>query len=718
MSLHEKMRKVTVEHTSKYAYVYVRQSSLRGVRENVVGGQRQRDVAKLAIQMGWPKENIRVVDEDQARSGSTTEGRYGYIDMLNDIGDGRVGAVFSLEPARVGRDSADWHILIKLCDHTDTLIIDPHGIYSASDFNDNTMMKVNALLVELELKWITERLQGAKRALAAKGELRCSLPIGYVYDKDKKLVFDPDKEIQRMVRLVFTLFRRLGSASKVARYFNKKGLKFPSHVRSDSGKVQYDWRPLKVERVCSMMRNPIYAGTYVFGRTRVKKKTVRKEGAPPKVVKYQEKVKRSEWPFVFYDAHPAYITFAKFLENEQRLKNNLNVPGGEVTGAPREGAALLQGLALCGKCGRRMNVGYPRAAFPRYSCIGDRVQFAGKACQTLASAWIDRAVEQAFLDTLQPAQLEMSLQALERSEEQAYEIDRQWDSRLRQAKKAVAEAEERLLATDHRNQRAYARVQSNFEQKQVELDLLRRTRDDEAKLTIKSLSAEERGAVLALAKDFPQVWNAETMDMATRKHLLRCLIADVTITRDGLIARVDIRWKTGASTTLTVTLLTNPSSLTLPAHVIELIKKLVPEHTDGQIATALNDAGFVNGWGQPFTGIRVLKIRSKYEIRKYHTGCLPDQRDDGRYSSAAVAEILGVSRGVVGRWCKEGRLDGILDASVKRWWIKTTPEELAEFKKVIRRPASPCGKSYKHADLTLSVSRGREGGANPNGVAL
>jgi DNA invertase Pin-like site-specific DNA recombinase len=344
MSIHDGMRKITAEHTKKLACVYARVSTLRGVKENIVGWERQREEAvKLALELGWPKENIRVFDEDhQPLSGTTTEGRYGYMEMFDDLIAGRVGAVLSLEPSRVGRDSADWHMLIKMCAVTGTLVIDPHGIYDASDPNDNTKMKFDALFVEVELRWIAQRLQGARLALAKKGELRFFLPIGYVYDEDKKVILDPNENVQKMVRLIFTLFRRFGSASKVARYLHEKGLKFPTLVRGGPRKGQYDWIRVGGERVCAMLHNPAYAGTYVFGRSKVKKKAVRREGEAPKVVNYQERLKREDWQVVFHDVHPAYITWDEFLENEKRLNNNRNVRGEGVTGVPRRGPALLQ----------------------------------------------------------------------------------------------------------------------------------------------------------------------------------------------------------------------------------------------------------------------------------------------------------------------------------------------------------------------------------------
>jgi DNA invertase Pin-like site-specific DNA recombinase len=207
MSIQDGTWKITAEHLNKLACVYARVSTMRGVKENLVGWERQREVGiELALELGWSRENIRVFDEDhQPLSGSTTEGRYGYKEMIDDVIDERVGAVLSLEPARVGRDSADWHILIKMCALTSTLVIDPHGIYDPNDPNDNTKMKFDALFVEVELRWISQRLQGARLKLAKKGELRTFPPIGYVYDANKKLILDPNKEVQKMVRLVFTM---------------------------------------------------------------------------------------------------------------------------------------------------------------------------------------------------------------------------------------------------------------------------------------------------------------------------------------------------------------------------------------------------------------------------------------------------------------------------------------------------------------------------------
>ena len=490
-------------------------------------------------------------------------------------------------------------------------------------------------------------------------------------------------------------------------------------VRGGPRKGQYDWIYLGVDRVRTILRNPTYAGTYVFGRSKVKKKAVRKEGEAPTVKKYQENLKRADWMVVIHDAHPAYITWGEFLENEKRTENNRFATRGEATGAAREGSALLQGIAICGKCGRKMTVLYPRAASPLYRCVGERVHYGRDTCQVIAGDWIDIVVERAFLNELKPAQIEMSLQAFERFEEQAREIDRQWELRLRRVEKAVAKAEDRLLATDHKNHRAYTCVQEDYERKHAELDLLNRKREEDANLALRSLSPEERKAIFRLAQDFPRVWNAGTVDMATKKNLIRYLIADVTINREGQTAHVGIRWKTGAHIPIKVALLTKPYGPSLPSGVIAFIKERAPNHTDGEIASALNDAGILNGKGGSYTKKRVKRLRRKYEIMRDPLDGLLEPREDGRLSSAGVTRMLGLSHGMVNKWCKEGRLDGIQDVPGTQWWIKITPEELDEFAKAIRQHPGVQGKRADTVDLTtVYVSHGRKKEGSPKGVVL
>jgi DNA invertase Pin-like site-specific DNA recombinase len=719
MSLQDAAIKIRREHLEKLAYVYVRQSTPGGVKKNIVGGQRQRDMHKVALELGWREENIRVIEKDQARSGSSTEGRVGYVEMLNDIMDGRVGAVFSLESARVGRDTADWHFLIKMCDLSETLVIDPDGAYDARDCNDWSLMSIKAMLSQLELRWITQRLIGAKRELAKKGELRFFLPTGFVYDEDNKIVIDPDPEVQKAVRLFFTLFKQFNSASGVARYFNANGLTFPTIVRGGPRKGEYVWHPLWNARALSILHNPIYAGTYVFGRSKTKKRAVRKNGSPVEV-KYKERLGREEWENVIHDAHPSYITWEEYLRHERQLESNRNLPRAESSGAPRSGAALIQGLALCGKCGRKMYVSYPQSpAIPYYNCVHARLRFGAQTCQTMPGDRVDYVVEEELLAALKPAQLEMSLEALGRVEAQNQENERQWKQRVRRAEEAVAEACDRLLAIDPKNRRAFTRIQELLEERDSELARLKREREDGRNPTLAELSPEEQRSVLALAQDFPRVWRAKTTDNVTRKSLLRCLISDITLTREVRIVRIGIRWATGAQTSLEIELPSRNARHRLPARVLEFIKKLSPDYTNRQIAEVLNSAGILNGRGGTFTKKRVKRIRERYGIKKHPLDCSREQRDDGRYSAAAVARLLAVHQNSVDRWCREERLDGVKDGPGKGWWVKTTPAELVKFEKGVRRWSTARSKKDKVVAPVLLLNSGGDGSAlTLKGVAL
>lgn len=699
MSLEDALRKITPEHTGKIGYIYCRTSTPRGVKVNTVGKQRQSDVDKLALQLGWPKENIRIVDEDHARSGSTTDGRYGYIDMLNDVIEGRVGAVFSLETARVGRDTADWHILIKMCGITETLVIDPDGIYDANDGNDLMIMSVKALMVATELRWITNRLIGAKRVLAKKGELRFFLPVGFVYDENKKVILDTAEGIEEIVRLVFTLFKKLGSAHAVVKYFKENNLKFPTPIRGGPRAGDYEWRPIRHSRVVALLHNPVYAGAYVYGRSKAKQKVVRNDGTAPVVKKYQQKLKREEWEVILYDVHPGYITWAEFLENEQRLKENQNRPREGFRGAVRSGSALLQGMLFCGKCGQSMRATYTNnPGIPFYICNRAQTEFNEKICQSMTGDRIDLAVEQLFLEALQPAHIEMSLVTLEDVEEQRQKNDRQLALLIKKAEDAATEAKERFFAIDPKNKHVFACAEEDLEKKRSEVTRLRREQAEKRSFTLESLTIEERQQVLMLTQDLPQIWRAPTTDMVTRKNLLRCLIKDVTITRDGLVASVGVRWRTGACTVLTVELPGRSSRHRLPARVLEFIKKLAAEkYTNRQIGDALNKAEILNGRGKPFTKKGVKRVREKYGIKKHPLDCSPDQRDDGRYNINAVARMLDVHTNTVERWCREGRMDGVKGGPGKGWWIKTTLEELEEFRSSIRRRSSKAGNKTNAA---------------------
>lgn len=674
--------KVQGVHLDKLACIYVRQSTAGGVRKNVVGGRRQReDVISLALQLGWPEVNIKVIDEDQAITGSSTHGRYGYLDMLNAISKGGVGAVFSLESSRMARDSADWHCLIKLCHLSGTLVIDPDGIYDASDNNDSTLMKIKALMGEMELRLITQRLAGARKDLAKKGLLRFAAPIGFIYAEDRKLILDPNQEVQEAVRLVFSTFDRVRSATGVAKYFWREKLQFPSLIRSGPRRGEYKWGRLKFNRARLILGNPVYAGAYVYGRSLTKRKVVLDKAGIPQFQTYSIKVPLEDWEIVIQGAHAGYISWLRFIENRDRIRNN-GISRGGGNAAARVGGGLLQGLAVCGKCGRRISVRYPhREHRPHYYCIYESQDAAPDRCQTMPSAAIDAAIEKLFLQAVEPAQLKMSFNAFERVEEQLQQQNQLWAVRLKQAKNVVAQIKQRLLAVDFTNKYAFACVQEELKNKEEDLADLKR---QQANPGIQNLTADERQSIERLIQNLPLIWGAVTTDMVARKNLLRCLIQDVTMRREGHTVNVSARWKTLASTQLSVELRKRGDNVKIPSNIVEFISKLAPDHTNAHIAGQLNKSGILLE-GNLFTGERVGRVRRIYHLATYHRGAYPDQRRDGRYKLSAVMKILEVSKSAVRNWCKNGQLDAVREIGSTLWWIKLEPEQAAQFKQTIRR---------------------------------
>lgn len=680
--------KVQKEHVDKLACIYVRQSTAGGVKKNIVGGRRQRDdVIKLALQLGWREANIKVIDEDQATTGSSTHGRYGYLDMLNAISKGCVGAVFSLESSRMARDSADWHCLIKLCHLTGTLVIDPDGVYDASDNNDSTLMKLKALMSEMELRLITQRLEGARRDLAKKGLLRFWAPIGYVYGEGGKLILDPKQDVQEAVRLLFSTFDRVRSCCGVANYFWRQQLKFPSIIRSGPKLGEYQWGRLKQARAQFILHNPAYSGTYVYGRAVTKRKAVLDNAGIPQFQKYSVNLPREKWDIVIQDAHAAYISWSRFIENQDLIRNNGRTSTFSGTGAARAGGALLQGLAICGKCGRRIKVKYPhRGPYPHYQCSYESESASSDLCQYVPGAAIDAAIERLFLQAVEPAQLRMSFKAFEQVEEQARQQDQLWNIHLKRAKALVDQAKERLLNVDFSNKYAFACVQEDLRKKEEEVSDLKRQHINPKASLLQNPTPNERRSIERLIRNLPLIWGAPTTDMVAKKNLLRCLIQDVTIRRDGHTVHIAARWKTLASTQLKIELRRRGcgGGRKLAANIVEFITDLAQDHTNTEIAEKLNVSGMLGG-ADFFTRARVGCVRRRYDLARYHFGSYPDQRKDGRYQVSAVAKILELNMGTVHRWVQIGKLDAVRDAESKIWWIKLSPEHVANFKQTIRR---------------------------------
>jgi DNA invertase Pin-like site-specific DNA recombinase len=681
--------KIRPDHLDRPAFVYVRQSTLFQVRENTASTARQYDLVQRAQDLGWSRTSVTLIDQDQGRSGSSAVDRDGFQFLIAQVGLGQAGAVLSLEASRLARSCSDWYRLLEICALTDTLVIDEDGVYDPSQYADRLLLGILGTMSEAELHWLRNRLLGGKLARAEQGELRMRPPVGLVFDAARRLVLDPDEEVQQAVRLLLALFEQTGSALAVVKHFGAHHLLFPDRLWGKTRDGELLWKPLRHGRVLDVLHNPRYAGAYVYGRTQTRVRALPHEA--PRVKGRTRRVAVADWPIVRQDAHPGYLTWEQFLRNQQRLDDNCTTRGNDRRGAVREGYALLQGLVLCGQCGRRMSVRYTRqGTTPSYECNQAHKQQGGRTCQFVRGDGVDAAVARLFLEALQPAQLEVSLATLEQIEEQARQVERQWRLRLERARYEADLARRRLLAVEPENRLVARNLEKDWNDKLAAVEKLER---EQASLSVGAapcLSPEERQRILNLSEDLPALWHAPTTTPAERKLLLRLLVKDVTLTKETTTIRVALRWQTEACTVVAVARpLLSCDARRTPTAVVERVRALAGDHSDRQVAERLNTEGHKSGCGGAFTANKVQWIRYVHGIRsgcpEGPAACVRGQRGDGRCSAQAAAQALNVDVSTIAAWCKSGRLDGIQATPHSPWWVLLTPEVIARLRKPTKR---------------------------------
>ena len=688
--------KLRETHLQRQALIYIRQSTLIQVRDHTGSTARQYQLVDRARDLGWPPDRICVIDQDQGRSGASSVGREGFEQLVTAVSLGRAGAVFSLEASRLARSCSDWYRLLEICALTDTLVIDEDGLYDPGQYNDRLLLGFRGTMSEAELHWLRNRLLGGKLAKAAQGELRWRLPVGYVYDDARRIVFDPDEAVQQAVQLLFTLFAHSGSALAVVKQFADQRLRFPTRRWGRGADTTVHWQPLSAERVLAVLHNPTYAGVYVYGRTQTRTRTLPNEA--PRRKGYTRQVKLPDWPIVLLAHHPAYLSWEQFLHNGQRLAENRTVPNQDRRGAAREGGALLQGIVLCGRCGRRMTVRYLQGQIPSYECNQQHKQWGEKTCQSLRGDGVDQAVATALLEAMTPAQLDIALATFEAVEAQARQLDQQWQRQLERARYEAELARRRYLAVDPDNRLVARRLEQDWNARLTEVDQLEHEYTRRPAAHTLPLSAQERAKILALAQDLPALWQAPTTTQAQRKQLLRVLIKDVTLSRQDQVIQLAIRWQTNACTTLEVARPPRSCEVrrTAPA-VIERIRALAPAHTDVHIAAQLNAEGLRPGASETFTATKIAWLRYAYQIPngcpQAPGACPSGQRGDGRYSAKAAAALLNVDVSTIADWCHSGRLEAVQTAPHRPRWILLTPERIATLRRPYRqrKPRHPPG---------------------------
>lgn len=665
--------KVEARHLRLLALVYIRQSTPQQLQNNQESTRRQYELARRAQRMGWPESAVRVIDDDLGMSGASSQNRTGFQRLVAAIGLGEVGIVLVTEVSRLSRLNSDWHRVIELCAVFRTLIADEDGVYDAQNPNDRLLLGVKGTLFAAELHILHARMHGALLHKAQRGELTVALPVGYRRRADGTVVQDPDDAVRLAVAMVFERFATLGNARGVLRHFIDNGLRMPRIVQAGPEKSQAVWVRPAYAMIHRMLNNPAYAGAFVYGRVRQDITA----GNPPTTV--ERRLPPEEWAIVVQDVYPAFISYDRFLANRRKLWANRYNFAAKGRGAVRMGAALLQGLVQCGRCGRQMGVSYGRQQ-PRYECRQAQMHHAEPMCQSFVAGDVDAAVVETFLEAMRPAGLDATLAALRNLERERQAVDRQWQLRLERARYEARLAQRQYDVVDPDNRLVARELERRWEAALAEAEALQRDYEHLLVTELRPLDAVEAEDVRRLASDLPALWAAETTTPADRKRLLRLVVASVTVTvkagRNG--ADIQVLWSGGARTAHWVDSPGHGRHLRTDAGVLETIRGLASRMPDHQVAAALAEQGLLSRQGKPWTRGRVASMRHQHAIP---TAC-PTQtrgvtmRADGFVPAKVAARQLGITLAALRVWAHRGVLVSDQSSGASKIWIRLEPGDV------------------------------------------
>jgi DNA invertase Pin-like site-specific DNA recombinase len=670
------LTKITTDHLRRYAVVYVRQSSSAQVEQNRESTARQYQLAEHAVQLGWPREAVKVFDADLGVSGSGLAERSDFARVTAEVGLRHVGIVLGLEVSRLARNNADWYRLLDLCGVTDTLIGDADGIYHPALFNDRLVLGLKGTMSEAELHVLRARLLGGIRNKAERGELHRGLPVGYVRgEHDGEVLMHPDESVTAAIRAVFERFAEMGSARRVWLWFRSEGLRFPLQSTTLEG---IRWVVPTYTKIHQVLTNPIYAGVYVYGKTR--QECFVDDGG--RVRKRVRKRPRDEWPVFIRDHHEGFISWETFEAIQKRLAQNTRPQPHHSGGAVREGTALLQGIAACGRCGRRLHVHYSgRNSAPGYHCPGKvLVNGRGEYCLNIGGLQIDQAVATAFLAALEPAGLEASLKAAEQIEADQENTLAQFRRDVERARYAAQRAERRYRAVDPENRLVARSVEAEWEESLRELKTTEAELERRESTRPRALTPEERDSILSLGKDLECVWVAPTTTDRDRKELLHALLEEVIlkVERDKANAHLTLRWRGGLLSELDVALpRSRPAPIRTAEDTVDLLRRLAAHYSDAVIAGILNRQGRKTATGLPFTANRVSSLRTHWKIPCFERTQQPQDGECMTVEQAACA--LGLAPSTLHRWLNDGFIAGEQVTPGAPWRIRVNDELRSRF---------------------------------------
>ncbi len=681
--------KVHSWHRDRLAIVYVRQSTPQQVLDHQESTRLQYGLAAQARDLGWAADRVVVIDDDLGKSGAHAEGRVGFQRLVSEVSLDHVGLILGIEISRLARSCKDWHQLLEICALFGTLIADSDGIYDPAQYNDRLLLGLKGTMSEAELHILKQRMQQGRLSKARRGELAVPLPTGYVRRASGEVTFDPDEQVQQVVRLIFRKFEELGTLNAVLQYLVRHQIAVGIRVRTGWAKGDLEWHRPNRMTLQNLLKNPIYAGAYAYGRRQVD----RRKQHPDRPSTGRVVIDPAKWFVLLQDQFPAYISWEQYERNLARLK--ANQARADEVGAPRHGPSLLAGLLSCAKCGCRMTVRYSGAAHRHtYLCTRRLTDYGGAICQSLAGPPLDQYVREQVLAALEPAALELSLKAATHVEQERADLNRLWQQRLERAGYEAERVGRQYRLAEPENRLVVRQLEREWEERLATQQALeedyQRFLHDQPRL----LSETERAAIRQLATDIPALWDAPTTTVAERKEIIRQVVTRVVVDAHGSSERVDVTigWVGGTQTAGSlIRPVARLEQLSYYPQLCDRVRTLVAAGRGADaIAQHLNREGYRPPKRRERFGRQgVLELLHRLGLRKQRIRTT--QRDDlaaDEWWLADLAQRIGMPEITLHHWIRRGWVQAHQHAQPpRRWIVRADAAEVERLCELHQRPA-------------------------------
>lgn len=637
--------KISTNHLQRSAIVYVRQSTMKQVELNRESQLNQYRLVDRAHQLGWPTDRVRVIDSDLGQSGQSSQHRNGFNDMMTSVALGHIGIVLSYEVSRLARNNSDWYRLLDLAAVFGTLIADVDGVYDPRAYNDRLLLGLKGTMSEAELHVIRSRMDAGRLSQVRRAEYIQNLPTGLIRQPDGKVAKDPDEQIQKSLELVFVKFIELGSCGKVVRYCRDHQILLPRRQVAGLFAGELHWKPASDSMLLEILKNPAYAGAFVYGR----KQGDLSKMKPGRRATGRVRFPMEEWIHLQQGVYPAYITWEQYLLNQERLRQNglrYQEQKEAAMGASREGRALLQGLVVCSRCGHHMHVVYKDSQ--RYACDAQSRHVGGKICMSLDGVAVDEAVTQVFFEAIQPSQLDALEAVLVAQQNERDKLDENWRQKLTRAQYEARLAERQYKAVDPDNRLVAANLEHQWEDKLKARRVIQEDYERFQSAPLKQqITPEMHEQFRHISDALPSLWASGRVTNAQKKELLRSLIKTVILNRVAA-DKVEIRivWISGHCTIMHA----RPRRIHRSADVSnyeqlrDRIHELVGQgFDDDQMADQLTREGFCSARAGAVSACSVRKIRLKYDWYLLNHVKRRIDKIDGKWTVAGLAKQVGVS---------------------------------------------------------------------------